>query len=448
MSSDPSYTAADITVLEGLEPVRKRPAMYIGGVGKEGVHHLLWELVDNAVDEAINGYASTITVILHKDGASATVSDNGRGIPVDIHPKHGKSALELILTTLHAGGKFDNKLYETSGGLHGVGASVVNALSQKLVATVRRGESIWVQTFRRGHPEGPPVEESKSRGTGTSIFFAPDPSIFPDVQFDADEVAERLETKAYLNAGLRIVFKNEAAGSSQIFQQDGGVADLIQTRVEASGAQPTVDAFFVLTSVEGAFRIEAAVAWTDAPRESVASYVNTIPTRDGGTHEHGFRDGVVKAVRSYIDTHDLQPRGVSIGAEDIREGLVGVVSTFVSEPQFQGQTKDRLNNPEVRGMVDTLLRPALLQAPRDACADSESSSPRGPEPLAGLRLPRSGGSLPYPTASTCPASWPTAAQPTPASRSCSSSRATPLVVRPSRDATAGLRPSFPCAGRF
>ncbi|HCP44895.1 MAG TPA: DNA topoisomerase IV subunit B [Deltaproteobacteria bacterium] len=356
-----TYDAKDITVLEGLDPVRKRPGMYIGGVGKDGLHHLLWELVDNAVDEAMNGYASLITVTIHADGCSATVGDNGRGIPVDLHPKYNKSALELILTTLHAGGKFDNKLYETSGGLHGVGASVVNALSQNLVATVKRDTGRWVQEYKRGKPVGPVKKSGSARGTGTAIYFVPDPGIFEEVHFDVEEIADRLETKAYLNGGLKIAFKDETSGNSHTFQHDGGVADLIQAKVANLDARPTVNNFFVQRREENGFRLEAAICWTDLTREQVSSYVNTIPTPDGGTHENGFRDAVVKAVRSYVDTHDLSPRGVSIGAEDIREGVVGVVSTFVPDPQFQGQTKDRLNNPDARGIVDGLFRPDLEQ---------------------------------------------------------------------------------------
>ncbi|MBJ94142.1 MAG: DNA topoisomerase IV subunit B [Rickettsiales bacterium] len=361
MTAESSYSAKDITVLEGLEPVRKRPGMYIGGVGKDGLHHLLWELVDNCVDEAMNGYATSIAVTIHADGCSATVADNGRGIPVDIHPKYQRSALELILTTLHAGGKFDNKLYETSGGLHGVGASVVNALSQKLVATVKRDDATWVQEFKRGVSLGPIAKDGKARGTGTSIFFRPDPAIFEDVSFEVEEVAERLETKAYLNGGLKIVFRDEANKTSQTFHHEGGVADLIQAKVLNSGATPTIDTFFVQRKEEQGFRVEAAVCWTDATREKVSSYVNTIPTQDGGTHELGFRDAVVKAIRNYIETHDLQPRGVNISAEDIREGMVAVISTFIPDPQFQGQTKDRLNNPSARGIVDAIVRPDLEQ---------------------------------------------------------------------------------------
>lgn len=354
-----SYSAKDIQVLEGLEAVRKRPSMYIGGVGRDGLHHLLWEIVDNSVDEAINGYATSITVTLHADGCSATVADNGRGIPVDIHPKYNKSALELILTTLHAGGKFDNKAYETSGGLHGVGASVVNALSIELVASIRRDDGLWVQSFRRGASQGAPERTAEARGTGTSIFFRPDPTIFPEINFDAEVIQRRLDTKAYLNGGLRIVFKDEVAKKTTTFQHDGGVADLVAATIKEKGFEPLIEQPFVMRRSDATMKLEFAMTWTSAPREAISSFVNTIPTRDGGTHEQGFRDAVGKAVRGYIETHELQPRGVTVGADDIREGVVAVISTFVADPQFQGQTKGRLNNPEVRGNIAALLRPAL-----------------------------------------------------------------------------------------
>jgi DNA gyrase subunit B/topoisomerase-4 subunit B len=357
-----SYTASDIVALEGLDPVRKRPAMYIGGVGKSGLHHLLWEVVDNAVDEAINGFARSIIVTIHKDGASATVSDNGRGIPVDIHPRLGKSALEVILTHLHAGGKFGGKVYETSGGLHGVGASVVNALSSSLVATVKRDNRIWQQKYAFGKPKGPVEDIGPCRGTGTTIYFRPDGHIFPSTAFDPDLIAHRLDTKAYLNAGLKIVFRDEADSSrNATFEHEGGLADLLQSRLRELGAQPVCPEFFFLKKEQDGMKLEAALCWTETPKEMVGSYVNTIPTSQGGTHEQGFRDAVVRAIRAYIDTHDLQPRGITIGAEDIREGLLGVISTFIPEPQFQGQTKEKLNNLEVRGQVDGLMRRDLEQ---------------------------------------------------------------------------------------
>ncbi len=354
------YTARDITVLEGLEPVRKRPGMYIGGTGTEGLHHLAWEIIDNAVDEAINGHASLITVHLHKDRKTLTVTDNGRGIPVDRHPKDGRSALEVILTALHAGGKFDTKAYATAGGLHGVGASVVNALSAQLVASVRREGTEWIQKYRRGKPTGPVKAAGACRGTGTSITFTPDPTIFGDISFSPELIAERLEVKTFLNKGLRVVFRNDVAGTTTEFRHEGGLRDFLQDVLTREKLRPVHEVPFVLER-DNSFRVEVALQWTESPREYFRSYVNTIPTRDGGTHEQGLKDAVGKAIRSYTETHSLVPRGVNLAAEDIREGLVAILSVFVHEPQFQGQTKDRLNNPELRSQIDTAIRPALEQ---------------------------------------------------------------------------------------
>ncbi|MFM7200440.1 MAG: type IIA DNA topoisomerase subunit B [Myxococcota bacterium] len=364
MSTQPpkqkSYTARDITVLEGLEPVRKRPGMYIGGTGKEGLHHLVWEIVDNCVDEAINGHATLITVSIHKDKKSVTVADNGRGIPVDAHPKDGRSALEVILTTLHAGGKFDDKAYATAGGLHGVGASVVNALSVELVATIKREGSEWQQRYKRGKPSGPIQQVGPARGTGTSIFFRPDPDIFEQTEFDPALISERLEVKTFLNKGLRIVFRDESASKTVEFKHEGGVVDFLAETLKRENKAIVQEKPFVLEQQKG-LRMELALQWTESTEETFRSYVNTIPTRDGGTHEQGLKEAIGKALRNYIDTHDLLPRGLTLSAEDIREGLVAILSVFVHEPQFQGQTKDRLNNPEVKGQIDSAVRPALEQ---------------------------------------------------------------------------------------
>ena len=354
------YNARDIDVLEGLEPVRKRPGMYIGGTGQAGLHHLLWEIVDNAVDEAINGHASYIKVVLHADGTTCTVEDNGRGIPVDTHPKAGVSALQVILTTLHAGGKFSDKAYVTSGGLHGVGASVVNALSRKLEARVKRGGKEYVQSYRRGRPTKEVAEVGDARGTGTTLTFTPDDKIFEDILFDPDRILQRLEVKAFLNKGLKIRFYDRVNGQTHEIQHDGGLADYLDVLVERYDASPFIDAPFVLERNNGV-RLELAMTWTDGTRERLLTYVNGIPTGDGGTHEQGLRDALVKGMRSFMDTHGLVPRNLSITAEDLREGVVGVLSIYVPDPQFQGQTKTRLNNPEVRGQVDGAIRPVLEQ---------------------------------------------------------------------------------------
>ena len=355
-----TYTAKDITVLEGLDPVRKRPGMYIGGVSATGLHHLVWEILDNAVDEAMNGHASEIQVTLHKDHSSITVSDNGRGIPVDVHPKYKKSALEIIFATLHAGGKFENTNYKTAGGLHGVGASVVNALSSKLLATVRRDGAEWQMEFQAGKAVGKLKKLGTARGSGTTVLFRPDPLIFPKIEFNADTIRERLEITSYLQRGVKVTWNDESSGQKQVFLHEAGISDYLAKIVAARGARVVHGSAFSLTKENGA-RVELVLQWTESTEEHVKSYVNGIPTASGGSHEMGLRSGLVKAVRNYVETHDLTPRGVTLTAEDIREGLVGVLSIFISDPQFQGQTKDRLNNPEVQPQIDSAVRPVLEQ---------------------------------------------------------------------------------------
>jgi DNA gyrase subunit B/topoisomerase-4 subunit B len=361
-----SYTAQDIQVLEGLEPVRKRPAMYIGGTDTTGYHHLLWEILDNSVDEVINGFATRIEVTLHEDGRTMTVTDDGRGIPVDVMPKYKKPAIEVILTTLHSGGKFDQGNYIHSGGLHGVGSSVVNALSSKLVAEVKRDGKRWVQTYAKGHALSKLKAEGKAKGTGTSITFEPDAEIFGlKLKFDAVAIRDRLEARSYLHRGMEVVFRDETAEppAEVTYKHEGGIAEFLG-KVVAERAKPTIPPqngaspqFY--RSSEGDARMELALVWTEATDEHVRSYVNGIPTPQGGTHEAGLRSGVVKAVRNYIETHDLTPKGVTLTAEDIREGMAAILSVYVVEPQFQGQTKGRLNNPETAAQVDGVVRPAL-----------------------------------------------------------------------------------------
>ena len=354
-----TYNADSITVLEGLEAVRRRPGMYIGGVDKTGLHHLLWEIVDNAVDEVMNGHATRIVVTLSKDGKTCAIADNGRGIPIDTHQKTGRSALEVIFTTLHAGGKFDNDAYKVAGGLHGVGASVVNALSERLEVQVRRDGRIWTQRYARGKALGNVEPGEPARGTGTTVRFTPDSEIFVDSTYDPALIAERLEVKTYLNKGLSIQFVDERAGTSAEFRHDGGVSDFLEA-VNASREDVRVAAApFVLEKEEDDLRLELALTWTEATDEDIRSFVNTIPTRDGGTHESGLREAVRAAVQKFIKDHDLAKKGPEIKAEDIREGLTAVLSVCVREPQFQGQTKGRLNNPEVRALVDSMVRPRL-----------------------------------------------------------------------------------------
>lgn len=358
------YTGENIQVLEGLEPVRKRPGMYIGGTGKPGLHHLLWEVVDNAVDEATNGYASQIDVILHKDGRSITVVDNGRGIPVDKHPTKKIPTLEVILTTLHAGGKFDSSNYITSGGLHGVGASVVNALSEDLVATIKRDGATWEQRYERGKPVTKLTKtSSNTRGTGTSIFFRPDADIFETVDFDAGIISENLETKTYLNGSLRIAFKNEATGEKHEYHHEGGIEEFLAHKISENRIRPVHADPFVLRQegMHDGARVEVTLQWSEAPRESLFTYVNGIPTPDGGTHEQGLKNAIRSAVRSYMDTHDMLPKKLEISAEDIREGVVGIVNLYMVDPQFQGQTKEKLNNPEIKSIVSGAVRLELEQ---------------------------------------------------------------------------------------
>jgi DNA gyrase subunit B/topoisomerase-4 subunit B len=308
----------------------------------------------------MNGHASNIRVTLHRDGTSITIEDDGRGIPVDVHPTTKKSALEVIFTVLHAGGKFESGNYKTAGGLHGVGASVVNALSRELTATVRRDGAQWEMRFRQGKPEGPIRKVGAARGSGTTVFFRPDSTIFPKVEFDAQTIRERLEVASYLHRGVKVTFEDEAQGRKETFQHADGLVDYLRKIVTERSARPVHEVPFVLEK-EGVVKLELALQWTESTDEHLRSYVNGIPTASGGTHENGMRAGLGKAVRNYIETHNLSPKGVTLTADDIREGTTGVLSVFIAEPQFQGQTKDRLNNPEVLSVIDGLVRPALEQ---------------------------------------------------------------------------------------
>lgn len=357
-----SYSASDIEVLEGLEPVRKRPGMYIGGTeGPAGLHHLVREIVDNSIDEAMNGHADKIFVTLHKNGKSVSVEDNGRGIPVDIHPRFKKPALELILTTLHSGGKFSDRNYVSAGGLHGVGSSVVNALSEDLVATVWRDGYEWQQKFSQGKTASKLVRGEKTRKRGTRIFFAPDTTIFSTVTFKPELVRELLQEKAFLNRGLVITFTNETVEGApkEEFCYPEGLKSHLEHVLAKKELKPLSGELFTLERGDG-IKVDCAFAWTEATTESVISYVNGIRTHQGGTHEDGFKGGIVKAIRNYLSVHDAAPKNVKIVGEDIREGLVAVMSVMVpgaiSQLQFQGQTKDKLNNPEVEAPVDALLR--------------------------------------------------------------------------------------------
>ena len=353
------YTAADFQYLEGLEPVRKRPSMYIGGVDKAGLHHLVWEIIDNSVDEYINGFADEIKVTLHKSGDAISVTDNGRGIPVDVHPKHKIPGLELILTKLHTGAKFgDSDAYIRTGGLHGVGASVVNALSRKLVATIKRDGHEYQQTYKRGKPTTKIEQLRPFRGHGTDIYFEPDPEIFKTTYFDPDQIRQRLEDMSYVHSGLKIFFENEATKEFVQLSHPGGIPEFLARLVKETGCEPVTESAFSLARDNGE-KMEVALHWTESTDEIFRSYANGIRTQDGGTHENGFKSAIVKAVRNFLETHDVKTKGVTISAEDIREGAVGIVSVFLREPQFQGQTKERLLNQEMSSAVDGWMRPAL-----------------------------------------------------------------------------------------
>lgn len=358
--SKSSYKASDIDVLEGLEAVRMRPSMYIGGVDSKGLHHLLWEVVDNSVDEYLAGHCTEIKVTLHKDGCSCTVSDNGRGIPVDKHRKYKKSALEVILTMLHAGGKFSDKNYTRSGGLHGVGSSVVNALSVEMKATVHRDGHEYFQAYRRGVPKAPVKKVKPFRGHGTRIYFKPDEKIFRTIHFKSDVIRQHLEDISFIHAGLKITFVDEPKGETHEYANPDGISAYLDKIVKEEQRKPAHEEVFAADrDLEGGTRVEVVMRWTESTDSWVRSYVNGIRTHAGGTHESGFRQGVTKAVKNYMEVHEIRPKGVSIGPEDIREGTCGILSVFHSDPMFQGQTKEKLNNPEVAAQVEGLVRPGL-----------------------------------------------------------------------------------------
>ena len=352
------YTAKDISVLKGLEPVRQRPAMYIGGVDTNGLHHLVWEILDNSIDEVINGFATSIEVTLDKDAGGIEISDNGRGIPVDTHPETRRPALETILTTLHSGGKFEQGNYIHSGGLHGVGSSVVNALSEELVARVRRDGFEYEQKYRRGKPTTPLKTIGPARGSGTTIYFKPDVEIFAKTKFDTSRLEEVLESKAYLHKGLRIVYKDLSRGATHTYKYDEGLREYLLKVVKERGRTPTADFVFYHERADDP-RMELALVWTDETAEHIRSYANGIRTVEGGTHELGLKAGVVKAVRCYMESHDLQAKGLTVAAEDIREGLTAILSVYLLHPQFQGQTKNRLNNPEMQAVVSNAVASQL-----------------------------------------------------------------------------------------
>jgi DNA gyrase subunit B len=356
-----SYQAKDITVLEGLEAVRRRPGMYIGSTGPRGLHHLIWEVVDNSVDEAMAGYCSKISVTLRADG-SVEVVDDGRGIPVDRMEKTKRSALTTILTTLHSGGKFEQGAYTVSGGLHGVGISVVNALSSRLEAEVRREGNLYTQEFRVGQPKTKdPKKERPIKKTGTTIRFWPDPDIFSETtEFDYDIVASRLRETAFLNRGLEITLIDERGEEPREdrFHYKGGLTDFVNHL--NSKRDPLHPHIIDIADVSDDAEIELAMQWTNTYTESILTFANNINTHEGGTHEEGFRKALTKAINDFARAKNiLKEKDANLTGEDVREGLTAVVSVRVKEPQFEGQTKTKLGNTEIRSYVEKTLNRKL-----------------------------------------------------------------------------------------
>lgn len=352
MAKKDQYGAGQITVLEGLEPVRKRPGMYIGGTGSEGLHHLIKEVVDNSVDEALAGHANRIDVVLRADG-SVSVSDNGRGIPVDKHPKTGKSALETVMTVLHAGGKFGDGGYKVSSGLHGVGVSVVNALSTLLIVDVRRDGKVYRQQYQLGKP-GPLKVVDNTKQTGTTITFTPDPNIFPEVKFDYNWVIDYLRHQAYLTKGVRATLVDEIGNRRYQFYFEGGIKSYV-THLNQGKEVQNKEPFYVSRQV-GENSIEIAIQYTDAFNETVKSFANNVLNPEGGTHLTGFRAALTRVVNDYARKHGLiKENDENLTGDDCREGLTAVILVKLLDPQFEGQTKGKLGNPEVRGQVEQVL---------------------------------------------------------------------------------------------
>ena len=361
-----TYSAVDIQVLEGLDAVRMRPGMYIGSTGSRGLHHLIWEIVDNAIDEAANGYASEITVTLKKDG-SCTVTDNGRGVPVDIHPQFGVSAVEVVYTQLHAGGKFNDKNYAYSGGLHGVGASVVNALSEWMVVDVFQNYTHYQQRFESctdpktgkilsGHPMAPLAKIGNTRKRGTMVSFMPDARVFEDVHFQGDVVRRRIRELAYLNKGVRFIFTDErvreADKRTHEYCYEGGMADFVQY---LNTDKTTITEPIIFEATRDGLLVRVAIQYTDSYTENIYSFVNNVPTPEGGTHETGFKAAVTKAFNDYARRIGaLKEKDNNLSGDDFREGMTAVVYAGVKNPQFEGQTKGKLGNTEVRPVYEAV----------------------------------------------------------------------------------------------
>ncbi len=349
------YTAEQIEVLDDLEAVRRRPGMYIGGVGVRGLHHLLWEIIDNSIDEALAGYCNRIIVTLHKDG-SASVEDNGRGIPVEEHPVFKKSALEIVMTKLHAGGKFSKKAYKVSGGLHGVGLSVVNALSEWLEVWVKRNGKIYYQRYERGKPVTPLKVVGEAKDTGTIVRFKPDPEIFEVTEFSYEIVAQRLKELAFLNKGVKITLIDERIGKKEEFYSEEGIKGFVAV---LNKNKPVLHDIIYFSGEKNGIMVEVALQFTDTEFETLFAFANNIHTVEGGTHVAGFRAGLTRAINEYGKKHIKKFKPLS--GTDVREGLTAVISVKVPEPQFEGQTKTKLTNSEVKTVVESLTYSEVLR---------------------------------------------------------------------------------------
>ena len=357
------YSADNIKVLEGLEAVRKRPAMYIGDVGKRGLHHLVYEVVDNSIDEALAGYCNKVVVVFNKDG-SVTVEDNGRGIPVDIHKEEKKPAVEVVMTVLHAGGKFDKGSYKVSGGLHGVGVSVVNALSEWLWVEVYRDKKVHKQEYKIGEPQGDLKEIAKTKKTGTKVCFFPDNTVFKTIRFEYKIISERLRELAYLNKGLEIVLKDEREeeGQTDTFKFDGGLSDFVKYLDENNN--PLHNKIITVNKEDGETPVEVALRYGNTYNENILTFVNNINTIEGGTHLSGFRTALTRAMNNHATKNNLikakKNEKISLSGEDFREGLTAIISVKVAEPQFEGQTKTKLGNGDIKGIVDKIVYEGIL----------------------------------------------------------------------------------------
>jgi DNA gyrase subunit B len=360
-SGSDSYGAKDITVLEGLEAVRKRPGMYIGSTGPRGLHHLVYEVVDNSVDEALAGHCSEVRVVLHPDD-SCTVSDDGRGIPVEELKKEKRPAAEVVLTTLHAGGKFgDGGGYKVSGGLHGVGVSVVNALSERLLLEISRDGEVWTQEYERGKPQTPLTAGEATGKTGTTLTFQPDPEIFEEVEFDFQTLAERLRETAFLTRGLKIELVDERGQTNSVsFQYEGGIEDFVRHLNENKDVLHRKTIFFDGEEDEG--QVEVAMQWNASYQESIFSFANNINTHEGGSHLSGFRAALTRTLNAYARSKGLlKEKDDNLAGEDVREGLTAVISVKLHDPQFEGQTKTKLGNPPIRGLVEETVNRKLAE---------------------------------------------------------------------------------------